>query len=313
MRVVVLLRNRIVLVVVAARARDRHPQEAAGDDVDAIVAFVGAGDFDRAVVVVPRAEAEQAERRQHARPLRFVDQVAGELGAHELVVRHVVVDRADDPIAIEIRVRIRRVAAGLRVEAARIVFAVARDVEPFAAPRLAVLRRRQQAIDHVQPRVGRTVLLERVDLFGRRLQAGEVDRRAADQGAAVGRAHRRQPVLLQLGQHEAIDVGLRPVVGLHRGRRAGVNRHERPERALVAGDRLVGSRRRRCRRGGRKRRADLDPLGQRRDVGVGELRSALRHLQTRAHPPDRVHQQTLVGIAGGNRRSRIAAEQNRLA
>ena len=54
-RVVVLGRNRIVLVIVAAGAADGQAEEAARHDVDAIVALVGAGDLDRAVVVEPRA------------------------------------------------------------------------------------------------------------------------------------------------------------------------------------------------------------------------------------------------------------------
>ena len=41
-RVIILLRDRIVLVIVAARARDGEAQEAAGERVDFVVAFVGA-------------------------------------------------------------------------------------------------------------------------------------------------------------------------------------------------------------------------------------------------------------------------------
>jgi hypothetical protein len=73
-RVVVLRRNRVVLVIVAARAADREAEEAARDDVDAVVPLVGARDLDRAVVVEPRPEAEEAQRRQRARARRFVSQ-----------------------------------------------------------------------------------------------------------------------------------------------------------------------------------------------------------------------------------------------
>ena len=79
-------------MIVAAGAADRQPEEAARDDVDAIVAFVGARDLDRAVVVVPGAEPEEAERRQRARARRLVQQIAGELRADELVVRQIVVE-----------------------------------------------------------------------------------------------------------------------------------------------------------------------------------------------------------------------------
>ena len=113
--------------------------------------------------------------------------IAGDLRLHELVVRHVVVERLDHPVAIEIRVGIGAVAAAHRIEAARIVFGVARDVEPAAAPRLAVPRRREQPIHDLREGVGRRVLLERVDLVGRRRQPGEIERRAADQRPPVGR------------------------------------------------------------------------------------------------------------------------------
>ena len=198
-------------MIVAARAADGQAEEAARHDVDAIVPLVGARDLDRAVVVEPRAEPEEPERRQRARARRRIaEQIAGELRAHELVVRQVVVERLDHPVAIQIRVRVRVVAAPLRIERAVVVLAVARDVEPEAAPRFAVVRRREQAVDDLRERVGRLVLLERLDLVGRRRQAGQIERRAADQRALVGGAHRRQPVLLEPREHEAIDVGLRP-------------------------------------------------------------------------------------------------------
>ena len=63
-RVVVGLRNGIVLMIVAARAGDGESEEAAGNHVDAVVTFIGAGHFDGAVVVIPGAEAEEAGGRQ---------------------------------------------------------------------------------------------------------------------------------------------------------------------------------------------------------------------------------------------------------
>ena len=166
-RVVVLRRDRVVLVVVAAGAADRQPEEAARHHVDAIVPLVRARDFDGAVVVEPGSEPEEPERGQRARPRRRVaEQIAGQLRADELVVRQVVVERLDDPVAIQIRVRVRVVAALVGIERAVVVLAVARDVEPQPAPRLAVVRRRQQPIDDLCERVRRVVLLEGVDLLG---------------------------------------------------------------------------------------------------------------------------------------------------
>ena len=60
------------------------------------------------------------------------------------------------------------------------------QVEPVLAPALAVMRAGEQAID--QPLVGvrPVVAEERVDLVGRRRQAGQVERDAADQRDAIG-------------------------------------------------------------------------------------------------------------------------------
>ena len=153
--------------------------------------------------------------------LRPVEQIGGELRGDELVVRQVVVERADHPVAIEMRVRVGIEAAPHRIEAAVVVFAVARDVEPHAAPGFAVARRREQAIDHLLERVGRLVREKRVDFFGRRRQAGEIERGAAEQRQLVGGADRRQAFALETREDEAIDVGARPAPRPHARARAG--------------------------------------------------------------------------------------------
>ena len=67
-RVVVVLRNRIVLVIVAAGATHGQSQEAASDHVDSIVTLIGARDFDRAVVVIPGTQPEESCRGQRLVP-----------------------------------------------------------------------------------------------------------------------------------------------------------------------------------------------------------------------------------------------------
>ena len=152
-RVVIARRNRIVFVIVTPRAPHGQSEEAARHDVDAIVAFVGARDFDGAVVVVPRPQAEKSESGQRPRAPLVAEPIARELRLHEVVVRHVVVERLDDPVAIEVRVRIRIVSASFGIQRAVVVFAEARHVEPQAAPRRAVLRRCQQSIHDLRERL----------------------------------------------------------------------------------------------------------------------------------------------------------------
>ena len=98
-REVVPLGNRVVLVVVAARALHRQPHEAVarGHDavVDAILAeFLG----DRTAF---EGHAMQAvECRRHPLVLRGVrQQVACELFGQELVVRLIVIEGFEDPVA----------------------------------------------------------------------------------------------------------------------------------------------------------------------------------------------------------------------
>ena len=314
-RVVVARRNRIVLVVVAARARDRQPEQSAADDIHAVVAFVGVRDLDRAVVVVPRTEAEKPERGQCPHAVALVGEIGRELGANERVVRHVVVERFHDPVAIEVRVGIRIQAAALRIEAAVVVLAVARDVEPHASPRLAVLRRREQPIDHFRECLGRSILEKGVDLLGRRRQAGEIESRAANEREPVGGRHRSHAVVFEAREHETIDVVSWPrrVVHDRQGRRA--QRLEGPERALLGGDdvplRSDGRWRRARRRG--PRCATADPLDEDVDVLGLQFGPAVRHLRRAGDLLDRLNQQAVVRLARDDRGTRLSAREHVLA
>ena len=118
-----------------------------------------------------------------------VQQISRQLRFDEAVVRHVVVERLDHPVAINIRAREWHVAAILGIQAAHIVFGIARHIQPVTAPALAVTRRRKQPVDHLLERVGRLVVHERVHFLGRGRQAGQIQRGAADQCPPV----RRQP------------------------------------------------------------------------------------------------------------------------
>ena len=96
-------------------------------------------------------------------------QVAGDLLAEELIVGQVAVERANDPVAIPVRLRhgiVRGVAARV---------GVAHHIEPVPAPALAVAGRSQQAIHDLFEGLRRRVGEKRVHLGRRRRQAGEVE------------------------------------------------------------------------------------------------------------------------------------------
>ncbi len=176
-------------MVVAAGAGDRQPQQAAGERVDAVVDLVEL----LAVAVVHRPGGEEAQRRQIARSLSPPSiRSAAICCPDELVVRHVGVERVDDPVAVAEALRIEP-----GFERVGLVLAVAGHVEPVPGPPLAVVRRGEQAVDHTGERLGRLVGQERLDLVGRRRQAGQVERRAADQRALVGGLRRREAGVFQ--------------------------------------------------------------------------------------------------------------------
>ena len=106
-------------------------------------------------------------------------QIAGELPGQELIVGKVAVEGADHPVAIR-----RHVAIDVRLVAVGI--GVARQVEPVHGHALAIRRRRQVAIDDALEGRRRGVGEERVDLGEGRRQAGQRQRRAANERLARG-------------------------------------------------------------------------------------------------------------------------------
>ena len=98
-RVIILGRDRVELVVVAAGAGDAQAHQAAGDDVDPVV--------DDLVLVVeePAADGQEAERGEGPLVVAQGEAVGGDLLDDEAVVRLVLVERPDDVVAIGVRIR----------------------------------------------------------------------------------------------------------------------------------------------------------------------------------------------------------------
>ena len=176
------------------------------------------------------------------------------------------------------------------------------------APALAEARRGQQPIDHGGEGVGRRVGDERRDLLGRRRQAGQVERGAAEQREAVGVGDGLEPLRFEAGEDEAVDVAPRPGGVLHRRDTGGFSgwndQNLRPSSMSIS------------RRGGlalaRVGRAHLDPLLEIRDHRVGQL-LLRRHLRVVIGVADRRHQQALSRLAGDERRAAVAALPDALA
>ncbi len=122
--------NGIELVVVAARAGDRQPQKSLRRDVNPVVDDVGL------IAVEVVAEGDESEGRQRRRGLAASQPVGGQLFPDELVVRHVVVERLDDVVAVGPGERVERTLPAPIVLS--LAVGIAGNVEPVPPPPLAI-------------------------------------------------------------------------------------------------------------------------------------------------------------------------------
>ena len=135
-----LLGDRVELVIVAARAAERQPEKCGAGGGHAVHDRLHAVllEIDAAFIVARRIAMEAGgDQLIHGRVRQHV---ARDLFDRELVERHVVIQRIDDPVAI-----FPDLARG--VDGVAVGIGVARHIEPMPAPSLAVMRRSQQSID----------------------------------------------------------------------------------------------------------------------------------------------------------------------
>ena len=282
--VVVTCRDGVELVVVALGASQREPHEGRRCRMRHVVEplLPGNGRY-RHAGVLPRAHPQEARRQDGLRVARE-QLIASNLLEHEAVVGLVVVERADDVIAITPGIGPLVVVR----EACRIC--VARHVKPVATPALAVTRRSQEAIHDFRERsfVASGILDERFDLLGSGRQAGQVDRRATDQRRSVRARRRSQPGFGQLDAEERIHVARR------------VDLADRTKRPQVRFLELVPIEVRDSRASG-KGRPGVDPLADCRDRFIGQP-SCGRHPEF-TRMIERAVQQACACISRNDRRS----------
>ena len=154
------MQNRIELVGVAAGAAVSHGQESGADGIGDVVQDLLAAlhqvagvAFIRIVPVESRGDAGLGIVRPQF--------IAGDLLLDEAVIGLVLVERLDDVIAVAPGIRPRLVALE------SFAFGVAGEIQPVPRPAFAIVRRSEQAVDHLFVRVGRFVGDEGVDFFGR--------------------------------------------------------------------------------------------------------------------------------------------------
>ena len=154
----VLLRERVVLVVVAAGAVEGHPEHGGAVGRDAIV---DVGDpvllvDNTALFVLGMESIERGGQPLIARGRG--QEVAGELFREEAIVGQVAVKRLDDPVAI-------RPHGAWPIHLVTVSVGIAREIEPVGGHAFAVARGCEQAVDHALVSAGRGIADEGVD-FG---------------------------------------------------------------------------------------------------------------------------------------------------
>ncbi len=200
--VVVLGRNRVELVVVAASAGDGQSQESLGESVDLLVHQVV--DHLGLVLLGDGAGANRqkpgAEHGSNVGIPRLVGgiEVSGNLILDETIIGEVSIEAVDHVVPV---------APGIGhcdvfVQAAGI--GVAGDVQPVAAPALPVAGRGQQAVHQPRKGPGSPVADKLLDFLLRGGQAVKVELGPAEQRQLAGAGRRVQALFLQLAQHEGI-------------------------------------------------------------------------------------------------------------
>ena len=196
--VVVLLGDRIVLMVVALRAGDRHAQPGGRRAFDAVeeahvaLFFGDVATFAVEDVVPVEGRGDLLVER------RVREQVAGEHLGAELVERLVSIQALHQPIAPE-------PLEGIAVLLEAVAIRVARGVEPREYHPFAVVRGGHQAVDLLAVGVRARVGQEGGGLFGRGWQSGKIKRQAAEQRGLGGFGRELQAGLGQFLGHKRID------------------------------------------------------------------------------------------------------------
>ena len=192
---VIALRDRVVFVIVAFRALEREREQIVrdhfGGPLQHAVANVERVEFVFVGVVGGVAEKRGGgekfdDLRREFFGVAPIDHfVTGELLVNEAVERFVLIQRTNHVIAIAPLPVAEFDRSGVVVAPQHID--VAGPIQPVPAPAFAEVRRSEQTINQLVLSFGRIVRQELRDLFRCRRKSEEVKRRAAAEGASIGR------------------------------------------------------------------------------------------------------------------------------
>ena len=174
--VVVLLLQWIVLVVMAADATQGQSEHRPAHGHQHIIQLIVANSFDCLGSRLARVRAcDQKTAGGRGKVIIRQQLVAGQLHPHELVVRQIVVERANHPVAVVIR------SGAKTIKFVTTAFSKPRDIEPMASPFFTVVRTFQQSVNHGFEGMRRRVVHKRVDLLRRWRQTDKIEICASNQ------------------------------------------------------------------------------------------------------------------------------------
>jgi hypothetical protein len=154
----------------------------------------------RFVIQKAAAEREKPHRCQLLGVLPAQRLVGRQLRQNELVERQIAIERADNPVAINVAIGV----ATLFLEDISFRVRVAGDVEPVSRPPFAETRVGKQSIDKVWKSVRRSVADEFVHLLCFRRHAGKVKMSATNERPPIGRRRHCQSLFRQPRDNEGV-------------------------------------------------------------------------------------------------------------
>ena len=237
-------------------------------------------------------------RREFLHRGRIRQQIASDLLDRELIERQVAIDRVDDPVAPAISIGPRIVLL------VTVAVGVASHVEPMPSPPLTEVRRFEQPINEFLVGVRSLVIHKRIDFFDSRRQTKQIEIQSPNERDSIRFRRRRDPALLQLGQHKRVDRIANPIVLLHRRRRGIADRLIRPMRALrfFLGSICVGP-----------NAALINPSSQDADLFRLELIPFRRHRCLGIESRDERDQLAAFAVTGRDDLTEVATFQQRVA